>query len=116
MGDGAIPAPEPAAELSEAATVLVDVVAIHDVQTKADREEEREEQGHQDNELGGSEDGGEDDRHEPNNAESPQRAGKSGIADLLGDYNIVRNMNMRHSTNYEVRIGFNLLCANNHIP
>lgn len=40
MGDGAIPAPEPAAELSEAATVLVDVVAIHDVQTKADREEE----------------------------------------------------------------------------
>lgn len=40
LGDGAIPAPEPAAELSEAATVLVDVVAIHDVQTKADREEE----------------------------------------------------------------------------
>ena len=85
MGDGAVPAEEPAAELPEAAAVLIDVVTVDDVETEADREEEGEEQGHQDDELGGSKDRGEDDGHEPNDAEGPQRAGKGCISDLLCD-------------------------------
>lgn len=86
MGDRAIPAEESAAELSEAAAVLVDVVAVDNVQTQADREEEREEQGHQDDKLGGSKDRSENNGHKPNDAESPQRTGKCGISDLLCDY------------------------------
>ena len=107
MGDGAIPAEESTAELSKAPSVLADVVTVHDVQTQTNREEEGEQEGHDDDEFGCSEDGREDNRHEPDDAERPQRAGEGGVSNFLSDckqHMVVVNTRPTHGIDKKSRL------------
>lgn len=47
LGNGAVPAPEAAAELAEAAPELLDVLSVGEMNAKPNRKEERKEHGKQ---------------------------------------------------------------------
>lgn len=85
LRDGAVPAPESAAKLAEAAAELGDVLAVRDVHAQGDRVEEREEHGHQHDEDGVA--GGErdDQADDPDNHVRPDRALEGGETNLLSD-------------------------------
>jgi hypothetical protein len=83
LGDGTIPAPEPTAELAEAAAKLLDVLFVGDVDAQADGIEECEEHRHQNDPFhstGGKRD---DETDDPNHHVCPHRALESGVPNLL---------------------------------
>eukprot|EP00598_Pedospumella_elongata_P003142 CAMPEP_0184969912 /NCGR_PEP_ID=MMETSP1098-20130426/2524_1 /TAXON_ID=89044 /ORGANISM="Spumella elongata, Strain CCAP 955/1" /LENGTH=56 /DNA_ID=CAMNT_0027491747 /DNA_START=244 /DNA_END=414 /DNA_ORIENTATION=+ len=51
LRDRAVPAPESAAELAKATTIVREIITVDNVETEANGEEEGEEQGHEDDEV-----------------------------------------------------------------
>jgi hypothetical protein len=83
LGDGTVPAPEPTAELAEAATELLNVLLVGHMDAQTDGVEECEKHWQQNDPLDST--GGErdDKTHDPNHNVRPNRTLKRGVPDLL---------------------------------